>query len=145
MLQLEERAVLEAKAPGRLGDSEKITINLGFVDLGHIDLFVSEGVYANRSDFIRTAIRNQAERHSEVTRQAMARNRVELGLRHFTRADLESARDRGERLHIRVLGLASIASDVSPDLACETIASLEVLGSLHASPAVKAALHDRLR
>ncbi|WP_375409075.1 CopG family transcriptional regulator [uncultured Methylobacterium sp.] len=145
MLQIEERAVVEAKAPGRPGDSEKITINLGFVDLGHIDLLVSEGVYANRSDFIRTAIRNQAERHAEVTRQAVARNRVELGLRHFTRADLEAARDRGERLHIRVLGLASIAPDVSPDLACETIASLDVLGSLHASPAVKAALHDRLR
>ncbi|KQP61856.1 CopG family transcriptional regulator [Methylobacterium sp. Leaf399] len=145
MLQIEDPPVAPGKAPARSGDSEKITINLGFVDLGHIDLLVSEGVYANRTDFIRTAIRNQTERHAEVTRQAVARNRVELGLRHFTRADLEDARARGETLHIRVLGLASIAYDVSPDLARATIASLDVLGSLHASPAVKAALSDRLR
>ena len=145
MLQIEDSAAAVTRAPQRAGDSEKITINLGFVDLGHIDLLVSEGVYANRTDFIRTAIRNQAERHAEVTRQSVARNRVELGLRHFTRADLEGTRDRGETLRIRVLGLASIADDVPPDLARQTIASLDVLGSLHASAAVKAALSDRLR
>jgi Arc/MetJ-type ribon-helix-helix transcriptional regulator len=46
-------------------DSEKITINLGYVDLGHIDLMVQDGFYSNRTDFIRTAIRNQLERHAE--------------------------------------------------------------------------------
>ena len=145
MLAIKDRPAVPAKPAARVGDSEKITINLGFVDLGHIDLLVAEGLYANRSDFIRTAIRNQAERHAEVTRQSVARNRVELGLRHFNRADLEEVRERGEMIHIRVLGLASISADVSPDLARQTIASLEVLGSLHASPAVKAALSDRLR
>ena len=126
-------------------DTEKITINLGYVDLGHIDLLVQDGFYSNRTDFIRTAIRNQIERHADATRQSVARKSLDLGLRHFSRADLEAARAAGQRLDIRVLGLASIAYDVPADLARQTIASLDVLGSLHASPAVKAALSDRLR
>lgn len=133
------------QAASRPSDTEKITINLGHVDLGHIDLLVSEGVYANRSDFIRTAIRNQVERHAELTRQSVARKRVELGLRHFGRDDLETVRAAGKMLDIRVLGLAVIAPDVSAELARTTIASIEVLGSLQASPAVRAALADRLR
>ncbi|NEU10658.1 CopG family transcriptional regulator [Methylobacterium sp. BTF04] len=141
MLQLVEKQ----KAPARVCDSEKITINLGYVDLGHIDLLVSESVYANRSDFIRTAVRNQIARHADVTRQSVARKGVELGLRRYDRAELETAQARGESLDIRVLGLASIASDVTPELARATISSIEVLGSLQASPAVKAALADRLR
>ena len=129
----------------RAGDAEKITINLGYVDLGHIDLLVQEGFYSNRTDFIRTAIRNQIERHAETTKQSVARKSVELGLRHYSRHDLEAARSAGQTLHIRVLGLASIAQDVTPELARATIASVEVLGALHASPAVKAALRDRIR
>src|SRR3954469_7455125 len=93
------------------GDTEKITINLGYVDLGHIDLLVQEGFYSNRTDFIRTAIRNQIERHAEATKQSVARKSVELGLRHYSRDDLEAARSAGQTLHIRVLGLASIAQD----------------------------------
>ena len=129
----------------KTGDTEKITINLGFVDLGHIDLLVQEGFYSNRTDFIRTAIRNQIERHADVVRKAVTRKSVDLGLRHFSRADLEAARDAGQMLDIRVLGLASIANDVPPDLARATIASLAVLGALHASSAVKAALADRMQ
>ena len=129
----------------KTGDTEKITINLGFVDLGHIDLLVQEGFYSNRTDFIRTAIRNQIERHGDAVRKAVTRKSVDLGLRHFTRADLEAVRDAGDMLDIRVLGLASIAEDVSPELARATIASLSVLGALHASSAVKAALADRMR
>ena len=128
----------------RTGDTEKITINLGFVDLGHVDLLVQEGFYSNRTDFIRTAIRNQLDRHADVTKQSVARNNVELGLRHFTRADLERVQAAGQKLDIRVLGLASIADDVSPDLARASINSIQVLGALHASAAVKAALADRI-
>jgi Arc/MetJ-type ribon-helix-helix transcriptional regulator len=128
----------------KTGDSEKITINLGYVDLGHIDLMVQEGFYQNRTDFIRTAIRNQLERHAEVTKRSVARQSLDLGLRHFSREDLEAVRAADEMLHIHVLGLASIASDVTPELARATIASLVVLGALHASPAVKAALADRM-
>lgn len=124
-------------------DSEKITINLGFVDLGHVDLMVRDGHYANRTDFIRTAIRNQLDRHADALRQSVTRKTLDLGLCHYSRSDLEAARDRGEMLHINVLGLASIAPDVSPDLARATIGSVTVLGALHASPAVKAALADR--
>jgi len=124
-------------------DSEKITINLGFVDLGHIDLMVQDGFYANRTDFIRTAIRNQLDRHAEVVRHAVNRKTLELGLRHYSREDLEAAREAGAVLRINVLGLASIAADVTPDLARATIASVTVLGALHASPEVRAALRDR--
>ena len=129
----------------RTGDSEKITINLGFVDLGQVDLLGQEGFYSNRTDFIRTAIRNQLDRHADVTKGSVARNNVELGLRHFTRVDLEQAQATGRKLDIRVLGLASIANDVSPELARATIGSIHVLGALHASPAVKSALADRMR
>jgi len=126
-------------------DSEKITINLGYVDLGHVDLLVQEGFYSNRTDFIRTAIRNQIERHADVVRQAVTRKSVDLGLRHFSREDLEAARDAGQVLDIRVLGLATIAQDVTPELAVATIASLTVLRALHTSAAVKAALADRIK
>ncbi|WP_404383725.1 CopG family transcriptional regulator [Caenispirillum salinarum] len=130
-------------SPAKAAESEKITINLGFVDLGHVDLLVQEGFYSNRTDFIRTAIRNQIDRHNDVVRQAVARKSVDLGLRHYGRQDLEAARDAGQMLEIRVLGLCSIAPDVTPELARATIASVSVLGALHASPDVKAALADR--
>ena len=126
-------------------ESEKITINLGYVDLGQVDLLVREGFYSNRTDFIRTAIRNQIDRHDEALRKSLARNQLDLGLRRYSRADLETARAAGEMLHIQVLGMAVIAEDVPADLARATIASVQVLGALQASPAVKAALADRTR
>jgi len=129
----------------RTSDSEKITINLGYVDLGHVDLLVQEGFYSNRTDFIRTAIRNQLDRHHDSVKQSVARRQLELGLRRYTRQDLEAAQVAGETLHIQVLGLASIADDVSPELALQTIASIYVLGALHISPALRAALGDRIR
>jgi Arc/MetJ-type ribon-helix-helix transcriptional regulator len=129
----------------KAADSEKITINLGYVDLGHIDLLVQEGFYSNRTDLIRTAIRNQIERHADVTRQSAARKSLDLGLRHYSRADLEAAVAAGRKLEIRVLGLASIATDVTAELAGAAIASVVVLGAFQASPAVKAALADRMR
>ena len=126
-------------------DTEKITINLGYVDLGHIDLMVEEGFYSNRTDFIRTAIRNQLERHADVVKQSTARKSLDLGLRNYSRQDLEQARRTGQMLEINVLGLATIAQDVTPELARATIASVFVLGALHAGPAVKSALADRMR
>ena len=127
----------------RTGDSEKITINLGFVDLGQIDLLVQDGFYANRTDFIRTAIRNQLDRHGDAVKQSVARKRLSLGLSHYSRQDLEAAVAAGETLDIQVLGLATIAADVTPDLARAAISSVQVLGALQASAAVKAALADR--
>jgi Arc/MetJ-type ribon-helix-helix transcriptional regulator len=127
----------------RVADSEKITINLGFVDLGHIDLMVQDGFYSNRTDFIRTAIRGQLDRQADAVRQSVTRKALDLGLRHFSRDDLEAARASGTMLHIKVLGLASIASDVTPELARASIASVTVLGALHASPEVKTVLADR--
>lgn len=129
----------------KLPDTEKITINLGYVDLGQVDLMVQEGFYSNRTDFIRTAIRNQLERHADVVKQSAARKSLDLGLRNYSREDLEAAQRAGEMLDINVLGLATIAQDVTPELARATIASITVLGALHANPAVKSALADRTR
>jgi Arc/MetJ-type ribon-helix-helix transcriptional regulator len=126
------------------GDAEKITINVGYVDLGHIDLLVREGFYSNRTDFIRTAIRNQLGHHSDAIRQSIVRNTLELGLRTFTREELESIKATGDKLRIRVVGLAIIADDVTPELARQVIDQITILGALQATPSVKAALSDRI-
>jgi len=127
------------------GDSEKITINLGYVDLGHIDLLVQESFYANRSDFIRTAIRNQLDRHADSMGRSIARHKLDLGLRRYSRRELEAAKASGETLAIQVLGLAIIDADVPVDLALATISSIHVLGALQAAPQIKAALSDRIQ
>lgn len=128
-----------------LEKTEKITINLGPVDLGQIDLLVQEGFYSNRTDFIRTAIRTQIATHAEVVKRTITRKTLVLGVQHYTRQDLEAVRVTGETLHINVLGLVSIAEDVSPELALATISIIEVLGAFRASAAVKAALAGRIR
>jgi Arc/MetJ-type ribon-helix-helix transcriptional regulator len=125
-------------------DSEKVTINLGHVDLGRIDLLVNDGFYQNRTDFIRTAIRNHLDQHRTVVAQSIARQRLELGLRHYGRNELEAVQSVGEMLAIQVLGLVVIAEDVTPELARATIASIRVLGALQANPEVKVALRDRI-
>jgi Arc/MetJ-type ribon-helix-helix transcriptional regulator len=129
----------------KVSETEKITINLGLIDLGQVDLLVQEGFYSNRTDLIRTAIRNQLLSHADVVKQTVARKSLVLGLQHYSRADLEKVRDAGHKLQIQVLGLASIADDVTPELASATIESLVVLGALHASTAVKTALAERIR
>jgi Arc/MetJ-type ribon-helix-helix transcriptional regulator len=128
-----------------LEKTEKITINLGLVDLGQIDLLVQEGFYSNRTDFIRTAIRTQLVTHAEVVKRTVARKTLVLGVQHFTCRDLEALRATGDMLQLNVLGLVSIAEDVSPELALATIDSIEVLGAFRASAAVKAALAGRVR
>jgi Arc/MetJ-type ribon-helix-helix transcriptional regulator len=128
-----------------VSETEKITINLGLVDLGKVDLLVRESFYSNRTDFIRTAIRNQLATHDDAVRETVARKTMVLGLQHFTRADLEAVRAAGERLEINVLGLATIADDVSGELAAETIASVAVLGAFRASKEVRRALADRIK
>ena len=120
------------KFRNKVGDTEKLTINLGYVDLGHVDLLVQEGFYSNRSDFIRTAIRNQLSAHGEEVKKSIVRQTLELGIRHYSRNDLEHVKAAGERLQIKVLGLASIADDVPSALALATIDSITVLGALHA-------------
>lgn len=125
-------------------DNEKITINLGYVDLGRIDLLVQEGFYSNRSDLIRTAIRNQLDSHTEVVSKSLERHTMELGLRDYSVADLEAVRAAGEVLHIKVVGLARFAADITPELARQTIGSITVLGALQASAELKKALADRI-
>ena len=129
----------------RQSESEKITINLGYVDLGHIDLLVREGFYSNRTDFIRTAIRNQLASHADAVKQSIVRHTLELGLRRVSRQELEASKAKGVRLQIQVVGLATIDDDVTPELAREAIDSITVLGALHASKEIKSALADRIR
>jgi Arc/MetJ-type ribon-helix-helix transcriptional regulator len=127
------------------GDSEKITINLGYVDLGRIDLMVREGFYSSRTDFIRTAIRNQLATQSEVVAKSVIRNTLELGLRDYDRVDLEAVRSAGKKLKVKVVGLVRISSDVTAELALATIESLTVLGALQATAEIKSALADRIK
>ncbi|MEO3386684.1 CopG family transcriptional regulator [Mesorhizobium sp. CAU 1741] len=129
----------------RGGETEKITINLGYVDLGRVDLLVQEGFYSNRTDFIRTAIRNQLAVQADAVSQSIVRHTLELGLRDYSRADLEAVKAAGQRLQIKVVGLARIAPDVSPELALATIDSITVLGALQASAELKSALAGRIR
>jgi Arc/MetJ-type ribon-helix-helix transcriptional regulator len=129
----------------RPGDTEKITINLGYVDLGHIDLLVHEGFYSNRTDLIRTAIRNQIATHADVVKKSIVRHTLELGMRFYSRADLEAVRASGGKLNIQVIGLVTIAADVPPDLALAAIESITVLGALQASDQVKSALSNKIR
>ena len=136
---------MAGKRMAQAAESEKITINLGFVDLGQVDLLVEDGFYSNRTDFIRTAIRNQLLTHGEVLKKSVARREMVLGLQRFSRKDLENVVAAGEKLQIHVLGLATIDDDVTPQLARQAIASIAVLGALRASPEVKAALTDRTR
>ena len=126
-------------------EMEKITLNLGPIDLGQIDLLVQEGFYSNRTDLIRTAIRNQLATHAETVKQAVARKTLVLGLQHYTRQDLEAIRAAGQRVQINVLGLASIAEEVSPELALATIDSVVVLGAFRASDEVKRVLARRIQ
>ena len=128
----------------KVPDSEKITINLGYVDLGRIDLLGQEGFYSNRSDFIRTAIRKQLDSHVDTVTKSIERHTMELGLRDYSRADLEAVQAAGEILHVKVVGLARIDPDVTPELALATIGSISVLGALQASSAIKKALADRI-
>jgi Arc/MetJ-type ribon-helix-helix transcriptional regulator len=123
---------------------EKLTINIGCMDLGQIDLLVQEGFYANRTDLIRTAIRNQLTKHQGIVREMVIRKTLALGIQHYSAADLKAVKSAGQMLQIKVLGLASIAADVTPALALATIESITVLGALHASPAVKTALRQRM-
>jgi Arc/MetJ-type ribon-helix-helix transcriptional regulator len=139
------RASAKSLTPATKPADEKLTINLGHVDLGQIDLLVQEGFYANRTDLIRTAVRNQLAAHGDAMKQAVARKSLTLGIQHFTKDELEAVRKAGQKLQVRVLGLASIAPDVTPALALATIDTISVLGTLHASPAVKAALAKRTR
>ena len=129
----------------RPADTEKITINLGHVDLGRIDLLVQEGFYSNRTDFIRSAIRTALAGHGDAVARTIERHTFDLGLRDIGRGELEAARDAGEVLHVKVVGLVRIASDVPAALATAAIGSITVLGTLQAPAEVKAALKDRIR
>lgn len=125
-------------------DTEKITINISAVDLGKIDLLVEEGLYSNRTDFIRTAIRAQMEKHTFEIQQSVTRNAYTIGMVSYDRASFERYKLKKEKLNIAFVGLLRLDTDISPDLALEVVESIHVHGILIASDAVKAALADRI-
>ncbi|NNG23470.1 CopG family transcriptional regulator [Telluria aromaticivorans] len=131
-------------SPQRLPDSDKVTVNVGLVDLAQMDLLVNEGFYSNRTDFVRTAIRNQLQVHAESIRQTVVRKRYVLGQHRYSRRELEEVIASGQRLEIHVLGLAVIEDDVTPELADQAIASVQVLGAFIAAPATRQVLADRI-
>lgn len=128
----------------KAGETEKMTVNVGVVDLGQVDLLVQEGFYSNRSDLIRTALRNQLALHADAVKQTVARRTLTVGLQDYRRADLERVVAAGQRLQIQVVGLARIANDVTADLARAAIESVTVLGAFQASGEVRRALSDRI-
>jgi len=127
----------------RIPDSDKVTVNVGLVDLAQVDLLVSEGFYSNRTDFVRTAIRNQLLVHADAIRQTVVRKRFVVGQHRYSRRELEQVVAAGEKLDVHVLGLAVIEDDVPAELASAAIATIQVLGAFIASPAVRQALADR--
>jgi len=128
----------------KMADTEKITINLSVVDLGHVDLLVEQGLYSSRSDLIRTAIRNQLNTHGEVVQQAVVRKALALGVLVYDHRDLEAKLDKGEMLDIRIVGMVVLSKSITPELARQAIRSIQVYGVLRASPEVKDALADRM-
>jgi Arc/MetJ-type ribon-helix-helix transcriptional regulator len=127
-----------------MADSEKLTINLPVVELGHIDLLVEEGFYSNRSDFIRAAIRAQLAIHHDALKQAVVRKSMAIGVLSYDRKALEACLAKGEKLAIRVVGLVRLAEDIPPELARQTIESIVVKGVLRASSQVREALAGRI-
>lgn len=126
-------------------ESEKITINMNVVDLGKVDTLVQEGVYSNRTDFIRTAIRNLLDKHSLEIQQTVSRNSFAIGILVYDRSDLEKVRARGEKLNFNIIGMLSLDKDIPVDLADEVIESVQVRGVFNASEPVKAVLSDRMK
>lgn len=128
-----------------MSDTEKITINMSAVDLGKIDLLVQEGLYSNRTDFIRTGIRNLLDKHSLEIQQSVTRNSYVVGALSYDRAELEKWKEKGEKRKITILGLLHLHDDISAELASEVIESIKVLGIFIVSDQVKAALADRMK
>jgi len=128
----------------RAGETEKMPVNVGVVDLGQVDLLVREGFYSNRSDLMRTALRSQLALHADTLKPTVARRTLKVVLRHHERVDLERAVAAGHRYQLQLVGLARIADDMSPELALAAIESVTVLGDFQASPSARRALTDRL-
>jgi Arc/MetJ-type ribon-helix-helix transcriptional regulator len=126
-------------------DTEKITINMSAVDLGKVDLLVQEGFYSNRTDFIRTAIRNQLDKHNLEIQQSVSRNNYGVGVLFYSRSDIERFKAKGQKVNIKMIGMLSLASDIPTDLARDVIESIKVLGIFIVSDEVKAALSDRMK
>jgi Arc/MetJ-type ribon-helix-helix transcriptional regulator len=126
-------------------DTEKITINMSAVDLGKVDLLVQEGLYSNRTDFIRTAIRNLLDKHSLEIQQSVTRHSYSIGALIYDKSDLEKLRTKGEKINLTLVGFLHLTSDIPPELALEVIESIEVRGVFHASETLKAALAERIK
>jgi len=135
----------DKKNGAKMADTEKITINMSAVDLGKVDLLVQEGLYSNRTDFIRTAIRSQLDKHNLEIQQSVTRNSYVIGVLTYDKTDFEKRKAKGEKIKMTVVGLLHLNDDITPELALEVIESIQVRGIFQASDQVKAALADRIK
>lgn len=125
-------------------ETEKITINISAVDLGKIDLLVNEGLYTNRSDLIRTAIRNQLDRHNFEVQQSVTRHSYTIGVLAYDKSDFEKFKAQGKKIKMNIVGMLHLGKDIPPELAREVVESIQVRGVFHASDEIKAALKDQM-
>ncbi len=123
-----------------MAETEKITINMNVVDLGKADLLVEQGFYSNRTDFIKTSIRNQLSVHANVVDNVITDKSIYLGVALYNRKDLEKVLEQNKVLDIKAAGMVILANDIDVELATKAIKSLKVYGVLKASPEIKKAL-----
>lgn len=128
-----------------MSDTEKITINMSAVDLGKVDLLVQEGLYSNRTDFIRTAIRNALDKHNVEIQQSVIRHAFVIGMVHYDPSEFEECKSQGKKLRIRVIGMLDISSKITPELADQVVESIQVRGIFQAPEEVKKVLADRMK
>ena len=121
-----------------MAETEKITINIDVVDLGKIDLLVEQGFYSNRTDLIKSSIRNEVNKHEEVVSKIVVSKSYNVGVTKFSKEELEEVARSNKILDVKVLGLLIIADDVPVDLAKKTIKYLNVFGVFKAPAEIKA-------
>lgn len=125
-------------------DTEKVCVNLAAVELGKIDVLVSQGLFTSRTDLIRAGIRKVLEENGEAV-QRVALGAAGLGIMAITRKQLEQARKAGEKLDMKVIGILVIDPDVTPELADTTIHEIRIFGTLRGPKAVLARIGDRVK
>jgi len=127
--------------------TEKATINIGIMELAQIDLLVENMIYTNRSDFIRTAIRNQLEMHKSDIERLYLQTKANsfepesqvqggIGIYRLRKAALSDAMKSNKKLHIMVMGILLIDKDISPELFEATVESIKIYGKIQAQKSI---------
>jgi Arc/MetJ-type ribon-helix-helix transcriptional regulator len=128
----------------RIETTEKITININTIDLGHIDLLVNEGYYATRTEFIKTAVKKQLDRHEEDTKKLIEQKakhgdyELSIGVGGFTKSELERIIQKKEaKIKMIFIGLFITPKDVTLELLEQAVESIKVYGVCRCSQEIK--------